>query len=392
VNSTELENILQKIPSQSPRTPRKATVFQDSLMKSIYKKDGSSSNGSSPRLKISSPIIKNEQNNSLDGFDYTDIFNFEVVLNDVDSEVRIHFKIFLESFGPVVYFVYLHENIQIYKNSIKQNYKTVATKIQNDFFDPYEAKYPIKIEDFDSIENRNFSEIENYTIDLFDEMDDQIITNLKKGYFGDFVKSPEFQKLLKTSPDIIQNKKQEKKTRNTIGHIFKSKKKSPKSNPSQKGVPQDSSPITRKTSLNENRFRSPRTEFKEKMDYSESKKSQIFDLIINESKSSYRSDFKKYLETVSFAQYMNLHESIELYKDSREMDRDIQSKVLQKIIVSSSKTKHLLTKEQLEKMKNENDSTDIFDELDQILIKLFKEKHFPQFFMIENHKYLTNSN
>jgi hypothetical protein len=387
-----LENILQKFPSQSPRTQRKATVFQDSLVKSIYKKDGTSSNGSSPRLKISSPIMKNEKNNALEGFDYTDIFNFEDVLNDVDSEVRIHFKIFLESFGPVVNFVYLHENIQIYKKSMKQNYKTVATKIQNDFFDPWEAKYPIKIEEFDSIESRNFSEIENYTIDLFDEMDYQIVTNLKREYFGDFVKSSEFQKLLKTSPDIIQSTKGDKKTRNTISHFFKTKSKSPNSKPIQKGVPQDSTPIKRKTSLNENRFRSPRTEFKEKMDYSESKKSQIFDLIINEPKSSYRSDFKKYLEKASSAQYMNLHESIELYKDSREMDRDIQSDVLQKIIVSSSKTKHLLKKEQLEKLKKEKDSTNLFDELDKILIKLFKEKYYPQFFMIENHKFLTNSN
>ena len=276
------------------------------------------------------------------------------------------------------------------KTSHSDDYKTIALKIKKDFFDK-KSKYFIDRKELHII---NFNEIE-FKIDSFNVLDSKIIKILQKEHFGNFVKSAEFVKLLKEIPEILTQKSSSPKSPQNVISPRSSKHLRMKSLTTNLPSVKESLSPRNSNNNNSNTPRgtnsSPRSKspFQEKLPYEESKMDQIFNQLMKNPKSEYRNDFKKYLELVSAIQIFNLHESIEFYQKSSLSDRKIQSVVLQKIMIASSKTKDLLTPEKIEKLETrfKTSPVDLYDELDDNIHDLLNKVYYKQFFILQCEKY-----
>eukprot|EP01080_Neovahlkampfia_damariscottae_P002110 gene2110-1977_t len=260
------------------------------------------------------------------------------------------------------------------EKAFADDYKSIALKIKQDFFKP-KGKYYIKREELHIVD---FDKVE-YQMDTFNQLDSKVIKILQKEHFGNFVKSPEFIKLLNEIPDLLI----QTSPRNSNNVVSPRSKHSRMKSLTQ--TPNETSPrntTTPRGNTNSGRSKSP---FQESLVFEEEKKEGVFQQLMKDPKCEYRKDFKKYLDKISASQLLNLHESIEFYRVSSEADRKIQSVVLQKIIGASPKTKNLLNQKEMKKMseKFKESPVDLFDELDVVIIETLKKNYFSQYYMVQ---------
>eukprot|EP01080_Neovahlkampfia_damariscottae_P002109 gene2109-1976_t len=340
VNTKDIQNFLKTTNSStdSPRANYKKGLTSN-LMKSMKKKKDSSS----PKVKISGPVTKVVIDSSED---FTDIFNFEEILADKNNEIRFNFKLFLEKYGPEMYLFYLHENIEDYRTS-NPNFIFSKDESPKAIIESSPKKSPI-------------SPLENSVIVKSPVRSPEVKDELKTSASTAPV-SPKKRELPKIPPQTPR-----RVTKNSI--IRTNVKKELPKIPPKINKPNSHA---QETKISKNEL-VPKDHVKlEKNQKNESTETQLTE------------------ETVQSKITKEIKQSIEIIKEEFEendktpMRRDFKFIALQiKEQFFDMNAKHFIERKDLHCIKFEDIKfykMDLFDELDEKIIKILKKEHFAKF-------------
>jgi hypothetical protein len=158
----------------------------------------SKSEPNTPRPKISTPTYVSHENHV--GFDdldkYKEKYNYHEFMENPSSLIRKYFKKSVENLFCAEGY-YFHESVESYR-SLKtvEERRNQALYMKETFFSK-ESQHEINISG--KLKTPFFEKIqrEEFDLDLFDDLDRDILKNLKIETYEKFLQSKEFQEFLK---------------------------------------------------------------------------------------------------------------------------------------------------------------------------------------------------